>query len=124
MLKLECPPVASALLHQGGFAKCYAFTAMNKQRTLAGKVIPKTTLVKPRAKAKLMTEIKIHRELCHDKIVKFESFFEDKVNVYILLELCTNHVCVARNMCLLLGSCHPCDAADPHMSLASNHGAI
>lgn len=80
-----------AFLGKGGFAKCYAFTAMNKQRTLAGKVIPKTTLVKPRAKAKLMTEIKIHRELCHDKIVKFESFFEDKVNVYILLELCTNH---------------------------------
>lgn len=40
----------------------------------------------------LQTEIKIHRTLQHPRIVRFEMFFEDRENVYILLELCTNHV--------------------------------
>lgn len=40
----------------------------------------------------LQTEIKIHRTLQHPRIVRFEMFFEDCENVYILLELCTNHV--------------------------------
>lgn len=42
--------------------------------------------------AQLQTEIKIHRTLQHPRIVRFEMFFEDRENVYILLELCTNHV--------------------------------
>ena len=35
-----------------------------------------------------MSEIKIHRSLNHQNIVKFEHFFEDHDNVYILLGLC------------------------------------
>lgn len=42
--------------------------------------------------AQLQTEIKIHRTLQHPRVVRFEMFFEDRENVYILLELCTNHV--------------------------------
>lgn len=34
--------------------------------------------------------------MSHPCIVRFETFFEDKVAVYILLELCTNQVCVVR----------------------------
>lgn len=41
-------------------------------------------------KKQLISEIKIHRSLIHDKVVKFERVFEDSENVYILLELCTN----------------------------------
>lgn len=37
-----------------------------------------------------MSEIKIHKSLKHRNIVKFEHVFEDKDNVYILLELCKN----------------------------------
>jgi polo-like kinase 1 len=37
-----------------------------------------------------MSEIKIHKALKHENIVKFEHFFEDPENVYILLELCEN----------------------------------
>lgn len=37
-----------------------------------------------------MSEIRIHRALKHPNIVKFEHFFEDADNVYILLELCPN----------------------------------
>jgi polo-like kinase 1 len=37
-----------------------------------------------------MSEIKIHRWVSHQHVVKFEHFFEDSENVYILLELCQN----------------------------------
>ncbi len=37
-----------------------------------------------------MSEIKIHKSLKHENIVRFEHFFEDSENVYILLELCSN----------------------------------
>ncbi len=56
----------------------------------AAKVIQKANLKKSRARAKLMSEIKIHRSVKHESIVGFEHFFEDQDNVYILLELCPN----------------------------------
>lgn len=37
---------------------------------------------------KVMNEIKVHKSLDHQKIVKFSHFFEDPEHVYILLELC------------------------------------
>ena len=37
-------------------------------------------------------EIAIHRSVEHKHIVKFQSFFEDNDNVYILLELCRRRV--------------------------------
>lgn len=37
-----------------------------------------------------MSEIKIHKQMEHSKIVKLEKYFEDKDNVYIILELCPN----------------------------------
>jgi polo-like kinase 1 len=37
-----------------------------------------------------MSEIKIHRSVSHLHVVKFEHFFEDAENVYIILELCQN----------------------------------
>lgn len=47
-------------------------------------------MTKARAKQKLMSEIKIHRSLNDTNIVKFQHFFEDFENVYILLELASN----------------------------------
>ena len=38
----------------------------------------------------MITEIKIHKSLNNQNIVKFEHVFEDHENVYILLEICTN----------------------------------
>jgi polo-like kinase 1 len=52
--------------------------------------VPKASLQKSRQRAKLLSEIKIHRSLNHTNIVKFEHVFEDGENVYILLELCAN----------------------------------
>ena len=77
-------------LGKGGFAKCYEFTIMDKNRTLAAKIIPKASLKKTRHRQKLLSEIRIHRSLNHKHIVKFEHVFEDNENVYILLEMCTN----------------------------------
>lgn len=37
-------------------------------------------------------EIEIHKSLNHKHIVKFHGFFEDKENIYILLELCRRRV--------------------------------
>ena len=37
-----------------------------------------------------MSEIKRHRSLHNENIVRFDHFFEDDENVYIMLELCCN----------------------------------
>ena len=77
-------------LGKGGFARVYEFTDLDTKSVIAGKIIEKASLTKSRARQKLMSEIKIHKSLNHSNIVKFEHFFEDTENVYILLELCTN----------------------------------
>lgn len=77
-------------LGKGGFARVYEFLNLESKQISAGKIICKSSLTKARARQKLMSEIKIHRSLFHTNIVKFEHFFEDSENVYILLELCTN----------------------------------
>ena len=78
------------LLGKGGFAKCYEFSCAENKKIFAGKVIAKSSLVKSRAKQKLISEIKIHKSLHHPQIVAFEHYFEDTENVYILLEICQN----------------------------------
>ena len=77
-------------LGKGGFARVYEFLTLEAKQIFAGKTICKSSLSKARARQKLMSEIKIHRSLHHTNIVRFEHFFEDSENVYILLELCTN----------------------------------
>lgn len=77
-------------LGKGGFAKCYEFTNLDSKKVYAAKIVSKASLVKSRAKQKLISEIKIHKALHHPNIVAFEHYFEDHENVYILLELCTN----------------------------------
>ncbi|KYQ90116.1 putative protein serine/threonine kinase [Tieghemostelium lacteum] len=75
-------------LGKGGFAKCYLMTEIETNKVYAAKIIPKSSLVKSRARAKLKSEIKIHSSLSHENIVKFEHCFENEENVYILLGLC------------------------------------
>ncbi len=82
--------IKGKFLGKGGFAKCYEFTAQETKVLNAVKIVQKASLTKSRAKQKLMSEIKIHRSIKHNNIVRFEHFFEDAENVYILLELCQN----------------------------------
>jgi len=78
------------LLGKGGFARCYEFVSLESKKVYAAKVVTKSSLVKSRAKQKLISEIKIHKALHHTNVVGFEHYFEDTENVYILLEMCHN----------------------------------
>jgi polo-like kinase 1 len=78
------------MIGKGGFAKVYLCTALDTNKQYAVKIVPKTNLVKARARQKLQAEIKIHRTLKHDNICEYKHFFEDRTNCYILLELCHN----------------------------------
>ena len=78
------------LLGKGGFAKVYEAVNTESKQPFAVKIMEKSAISKSRARHKFMSEIKIHKSLSHVNIVKFEGFFEDNENIYILLELCTN----------------------------------
>lgn len=80
--------IKGRLLGKGGFAKCFELTCMETKKIYAGKVVTKASLVKSRAKQKLISEIKIHKALRNTNVVGFEHYFEDSENVYILLEMC------------------------------------
>ena len=82
--------IKGRLLGKGGFAKCYEFINQETEHSSAAKIIPKKSLVKSRAKQKLISEIKIHKSLHHSNIVAFERYFEDSENVYLLIEICHN----------------------------------
>ncbi|KAA6361440.1 MAG: putative polo kinase, partial [Streblomastix strix] len=77
-------------LGKGGFAKVYEFIDSRKMETLAGKVISKLSLAKPRTKQKLFSEIKIHKSVSHINIVRFIHCFEDSQNVYLVIHLCSD----------------------------------
>lgn len=50
----------------------------------------------------MTSEIKIHRMLKHPHVVQFHNFFDDDLNVYIVLELCRKRV----SRILLVGNFH------------------
>eukprot|EP00347_Sterkiella_histriomuscorum_P016927 403351315 len=83
-------------IKQGGFAKCYELryaepqNTQQKNRIFAVKVVPKASLTRTKARQKLTSEIKIHKSLCNEFVVQFDRYFEDKENVYILLDICQN----------------------------------
>jgi len=76
-------------LGKGGFAKCYELRQMNANNEIvAGKIVPKSLLVKQHQREKMAQEITLHKTLNHKYVVKLFSFFEDSNFVYIILELC------------------------------------
>lgn len=77
-------------LGKGGFAKCYEMKCVETNKIFAAKLFEKKALTNTKSRKKLINEIKLHKKLHHLHIVNFEHFFEDKENVYILLELCSN----------------------------------
>lgn len=85
---------------QGGFAKCYEIKQIGTSRVYAGKIIPKKLMTKHNQREKITQEIAIHRSLNHKHVVGFHGFFEDELNIYIVLELCRKRVCLM--FCLFL----------------------
>uniref|UniRef100_A0AAY5ERN5 Serine/threonine-protein kinase PLK n=1 Tax=Electrophorus electricus TaxID=8005 RepID=A0AAY5ERN5_ELEEL len=75
-------------LGKGGFAKCYEITDMDTKEVFAGKVVPKSLLMKPHQKEKMSTEISIHKSLDNPHVVGFHGFFEDDDFVFVVLEIC------------------------------------
>ncbi|RVE42751.1 hypothetical protein evm_012575 [Chilo suppressalis] len=73
---------------KGGFAKCYEIQDLGTHEVYAGKIVSKKLMVKTSQKEKMAQEISIHRSLQHKHVVGFHSFFEDSLNIYIILELC------------------------------------
>ena len=73
---------------QGGFAKCYELKDLSSGEILAGKIVPKSLLVKPHQREKMTQEISLHRALSHQFVVKLFTYFEDTNFVYVILELC------------------------------------
>ncbi|XP_075292552.1 serine/threonine-protein kinase PLK1 [Opisthocomus hoazin] len=80
--------VRGRFLGKGGFARCYELAETEGREVFAGKVVPKSLLVKPHQKEKMSMEIAIHRSLAHRHVVGFHGFFEDADFVYVVLELC------------------------------------
>jgi polo-like kinase 1 len=75
-------------LGKGGFAKCYELIDTVTNVVYAGKIVQKSMLSKPHQRDKMAMEIEVHKSLDHKHVVKFIGFFEDKDNIYVLLELC------------------------------------
>ncbi|XP_066581564.1 serine/threonine-protein kinase polo [Prorops nasuta] len=73
---------------KGGFAKCYEIRESKSHQVYAGKIVPKSQLVKSNQREKMTQEISIHRTLNHKHVVGFHGFFDDLHNIYIILELC------------------------------------
>lgn len=84
--------VRGRFLGKGGFARCYELAEAESREVFAGKVVPKSLLVKPHQKEKMSMEIAIHRSLAHRHVVGFQGFFEDADFVYVVLELCRRRV--------------------------------
>lgn len=77
-------------LGKGGFALVYAVEETMTGKEYACKVVAKSTLEKARARAKMRTEIRIHKSVACEHVVRFERCFEDDMHVYILMEKCSS----------------------------------
>lgn len=77
---------------KGGFAKCYEIVDKKTDAVYAGKIVSKSLMLKHNQRDKMAQEIAIHSELKHKHIVGFYGFFEDSLNIYIVLELCKKRV--------------------------------
>lgn len=86
--------VEADLLGTGGYGEVYKVRKkkanMNQNEPeYALKIFNKANFIKDNEKgSRVLTEIKIQRSLNHEHIVKYEHSFEDKKNVYILMEYC------------------------------------
>ncbi|KAL3066490.1 hypothetical protein OYC64_016448 [Pagothenia borchgrevinki] len=75
-------------LGKGGFAKCYEITDMETKQVFAGKIVPKSLILKQHQREKMTSEIAIHKSLSHANVVGFHGFFEDNDFVFVVLEIC------------------------------------
>ncbi|CAJ1054028.1 serine/threonine-protein kinase PLK1 [Xyrichtys novacula] len=75
-------------LGKGGFAKCYEITDLETKQVFAGKIVPKSLILKQHQREKMTSEIAIHKSINHANIVGFHGFFENEDFVFVVLEIC------------------------------------
>lgn len=79
---------SGAVLGKGGFAVVYQVQDMLTGEQYACKLTQKSKLTRKKFFEKFTSEIKIHRQLQHQYIVRVNNVFKDTVNYYMLMELC------------------------------------
>jgi len=80
--------VREKYINKGHMARVYILKNQDTNEYFAGKIISKEKLT-GKQKNRLRPEIRIHKQLNHDNIVKFVSFFETPDSYVIVLELCS-----------------------------------
>ena len=58
------------MIMQGGFAKCYELTDCDTKQMFAGKIVPKSLLVKPHQKEKVGYFCYFIGRICNDLILR------------------------------------------------------
>ena len=73
----------------GAFAQVRKVTHRKTKEIRAMKVIEKKNIKEEKDLMKLMNEIIILKKLDHPNILKIYEFFQDTLNFYIIIEICT-----------------------------------
>lgn len=74
-------------IESGGYSTVWKVKHNSKNRYYALKMISRDKYQTKRQKKNLKMEIKIHKQLEHENIIKLISYFEDKFFVYLVMEL-------------------------------------
>jgi aurora kinase len=72
----------------GKFGKVFKATEKNAQKTVALKVVVKSTLEKFDFFSQMKKELEIQWRLNHPNIVRLYGYFYDEQNIYTVLEYC------------------------------------
>ncbi|GAB6022365.1 hypothetical protein CHUAL_006486 [Chamberlinius hualienensis] len=76
-------------LGKGGFARVHELTDLTTNKVFAGKIIAKSHITQPHHRDKIAREVELQNTLKHRHVVQFRHYFEDDLNVYIILENCS-----------------------------------
>lgn len=79
-----------SIIGKGGYAHCYSAIASTNKKRVVVKTMAKENIKTSQAQQRLRNEVTIHRKVQNPAIVKFLAYFEDKYNVYIVIDFCPN----------------------------------
>lgn len=77
-----------SIVGKGGYAHCYSAIAFTSRKLVVVKTMAKENLKSSQAQQRLRNEVNIHRQAQNSAIVRFLEYFEDDLNVYIVIDFC------------------------------------